>query len=72
MKKFELSAYGVEEMNQKEQQNIDGGAIITIAALTIACKWLLGACAAGIAADIILNPGNTADQFNEGYHSVRN
>ena len=25
MKKFELSAYGVEEMNQKEQQNIDGG-----------------------------------------------
>ena len=38
MKKFELSAYGVEEMNQKEMVATDGGA----ASITLAVLGALG------------------------------
>ena len=40
MKKFELSAYGVEEMNQKEMVATDGGFFVT-AVISICIAALL-------------------------------
>lgn len=57
MKKLDLTALGVEEMNDAQMQEVDGGI------------WL--ALALALAYDIVSNWDDSADNFNKGRSSAR-
>lgn len=71
MKKFELNVVGLEPLKEEDTITINGGIIPIVAGAIVVGKWVLAACATAIAADIILNPQNTSEQFMEGYNSAR-
>jgi lactobin A/cerein 7B family class IIb bacteriocin len=54
-KKFELSAYGVEEMNQKELVDVEGGSIVGVVLLIIL----------GVGA--LIGAGMLSNYLNENY-----
>lgn len=67
MKKFEVSAYGVEEMNARQAQEVNGGIIWAWWASKVA--WTIGT---GLIYDLGSNWPDTAESFKEGYNDARN
>lgn len=59
MKNLDLSTYGVEEMNEMQMQEVDGG---IIQLLPFVASALIG----GFIYDVVSNPSDAASAFNEG------
>lgn len=71
MKEIDLNVVGLEPLREEEVRETDGGIAPLIAGAIALGKYLLGACAVAIATEVVLNPGNTAEQFKAGYDSAR-
>lgn len=71
MKEIDLNVIGLEPLREEEVRETDDGIAPLIAGAVVVGKWLLGACAAAVATEILLNPSNTSEQFKEGYNAAR-
>ena len=56
MKNLDLNAYGVEEMENVEVRETNGGI----------WQFILGAILGGIISDLVLHPGDVADSYSKG------
>ena len=56
MKTLDLNAYGVEEMNQQEMGESNGGI----------WEWIVGCIIGGMISDLILHPGDCANSYGCG------